>query len=115
MKLLLDESLPRDLRLHLPGHEGGTVPERGWVSKSNGELLQLASPEFDALLTADQNLEFQQNVSRYEIGVVVLVAPSNRVPDLLPLVPRVLEILPGLRPRTLVRVESPTAGENGGE
>ena len=47
MKLLLDESLPKDLRLHLPGHEVATVPERGWASKSNGELLQLASPEFE--------------------------------------------------------------------
>ena len=115
MKLLLDESLPKDLRLHLPGHEVATVPERGWASKSNGELLRLASPEFDALLTADQNLEFQQNVSRYEIGVVVLVAPSNRVQDLLPLIPRVLELLPDLRPGTLVRVESPAAGGNGGK
>jgi hypothetical protein len=114
MKLLLDESLPKDLRLHLPGHEVATVPERG-ASKSNGELLRLASAEFDALLTADQNLEFQQNVTRYEIGVVVLVAPSNRVQDLLPLVPRVLELLPGLRPGTLVRVETPAAGGDDGE
>ena len=110
MKLLLDESLPKDLRLHLPGHEVATVPGRGWASKSNGELLQLASTEFDALLTADQNLEFQQNVSRYDIGVVVLVASSNRVQDLLPLVPRLLELLPGLRPGELVRVAAQPTG-----
>jgi len=59
--------------------------------------------------------QFQQNVSRYAIGVVVLVAQSNRVQDLLPLVPRVLQLLPDLRPGTLVRVESPATGGNGGE
>ena len=52
MKLLLDESLPKDLRLHLPGHRVSTVPERGWASRSNGDLLRLAGSEFDVFLTA---------------------------------------------------------------
>lgn len=104
MKLLLDESLPKDLRLHLPGHQVTTVPERGWASKSNGELLGLAAEEFDAFLTADQNLEYQQNPSRYDIAIVVLVARSNRVQDLVPLVPRLLQVLPEVRPGRLFRV-----------
>jgi hypothetical protein len=104
MKLLLDESLPKDLRLHLPGHQVTTVPERGWASRSNGELLRLASGEFDVFLTADQNLEYQQNPSNYDIAVVVLAANSNRIQDLLPLVPQVLELLPDLMPGRLVRV-----------
>jgi hypothetical protein len=104
MKLLLDESLPKDLRLHFPGHQVSTVPERGWASKSNGELLRLASAEFDAFLTADQNLEYQQNPSRHDLVIVVLAASSNRLLDLLPLVPRVLDLLPGLKPGHLVRV-----------
>ncbi len=86
MKLLLDESLPRDLRLHLQGHQVATVPERGWASKTNGELLQLASEQFDVFVTADQNLEYQQRVSTFEIGVAVLAGRSNRLEDLLPLV-----------------------------
>ena len=104
MKLLLDESLPKDLRLHLSGHQVSTVPERGWASKSNGELLRLASAEFDAFLKADQNLEYQQDPSRYDLAIVVLTATSNRLQDLLPLVPRVLDLLPGMRPGQLVRV-----------
>ena len=104
MKLLLGESLPRDLRLHLLGHEVVTVPERGWASKANGELLQLASAEFDAFLTADQNLEFQQNVARYPVAIVVLVARSNRIEDLAPLVPRLLDLVPRLRRGELIRV-----------
>ena len=104
MKLLLDESLPKDLRLHLPGHQVSTVPERGWASRSNGDLLRLASSEFDAFLTADQNLEYQQNLAKYNIVIVVLAARSNRLQDLVPLVPRLLQLLPDLRPGQLTRV-----------
>ena len=104
MKLLLDESLPKDLRLHLTGHQVSTVPERGWASKQNGELLELASGDFDAFLTADHSLEFQQNVARYRIAVVVLAGRSNRIADLLPLVPRILALLESLRPGQVERV-----------
>ncbi len=104
MKLLLDESLPKDLRRHLSGHQVSTVPERGWASKTNGDLLLLASAEFDAFLTADQNLQYQQNPSKYEIAIVVLAARSNRVEDLLPLIPRLLSLLPDARPGRVVRV-----------
>ena len=104
MQVLIDESLPRDLKRHLPEHQVTTVPERGWASKSNGELLRLASSEFDVFLTADQNLEFQQNMSDYDIAIVVLVAPSNRLSDLVPLAPRILEVLQSVEPGSLVRV-----------
>ena len=62
MKLLLDESLPRPLADLLPGHDVRTVVQSGWSSLSNGELLRKAATEFDALVTADQNIEFQQNL-----------------------------------------------------
>lgn len=104
MKLLLDESLPQDLRLHLSDHEVIIVPYRGWASKKNGELLQLASAEFDVLITADQNLEHQQNVSNFEIAVIILEAPSNRLDHLIPLLPRLLAILSSVRPGHLYRV-----------
>ena len=104
MKLLLDESLPQDLRLHLSGHEAVTVPFRGWASKRNGELLRLASPEFDVFITADQNLEHQQNIGQFDIAVVILMAPSNRLADLMPLVPKVLGLLASVRPGHIYRV-----------
>jgi len=104
MKRLLDESLPRDLRLHLPGHEVTTVPQCGWAGRRNGELLRLASAEFDAFLTADQNLEHQQDLASLPISVVVLAAASNRLTDLLPLIPKLLLALDRLEPRQLVRV-----------
>jgi len=104
VKLLLDESLPQDLRLHLSGHEAVTVPFRGWASKRNGELLRLASPEFDVFITADQNLEHQQNIGQFDIAVVILMAPSNRLADLMPLVPKVLGLLASVRPGHIYRV-----------
>jgi hypothetical protein len=65
-----------------------------WASKKNGQLLSLAQVDFDIFLTSDRNLSHQQNLSTFDIAVVVLVAPSNRIDDLRPLVPRVLEVLP---------------------
>jgi predicted nuclease of predicted toxin-antitoxin system len=56
MKLLLDESLPRRLRDHLPGHDVATVQECGWAGTTNGKLLSLAESDYEAFLTADQNL-----------------------------------------------------------
>ena len=94
MRVLLDECLPRRLKRELVGHEVSTAPEMGWASKKNGQLLSLAQVDFDIFLTSDRNLSHQQNLSTFDIAVVVLVAPSNRIDDLRPLVPRVLEVLP---------------------
>ena len=88
MRILLDESLPRDLALALTGHETQTVQKRGWAGLKNGELLHVASAEFQALLTGDRNLEFQQNLATLPMAVVVLVAVNNRLETLQPLIPR---------------------------
>lgn len=77
----------------------------GWSSKRNGELLRLMLMErFEALLTVDQNLEFQQNVRASGVGVVVVLAKTNRVKELRPLVPRMLQALDRLTPGELIRV-----------
>jgi len=63
MRLLLDECVPRPLKRELTGHQVSTVVEMGWSNKRNGELLTLVRAEgFDAFLTVDQNLTFQQNL-----------------------------------------------------
>lgn len=90
MRVLLDECLPRRLKRELPGHDAKTAPEMGWASKRNGELLQLAERDFDVFLTVDGNLQHQQNLSRFSIAVIVLIAPSNRFHDLQPLMQTVL-------------------------
>jgi predicted nuclease of predicted toxin-antitoxin system len=93
VRVLLDECLPRRLKRELVGHDARTAPEMGWTSKRNGELLALAAAAFDVFLTADRNLSYQQDVSAFNIAVIVLVAQSNRIDDLRPLAPRVLEVL----------------------
>lgn len=93
MRVLLDECLPRRLKRDLPGHEARTAPEVGWASKRNGELLRLAERQFDVFLTVDQKLQHQQNLSAFDIAVIVLMASSNTLAELRPLMPRVVESL----------------------
>jgi uncharacterized protein DUF5615 len=83
--VLLDESLPRPLAREFRLHEVETVHGRGWAGLNNGKLLTQAAADFDVFVTADQNLRYQQNLRGFDIAVVVLVAPSNRLEALLPL------------------------------
>lgn len=83
-----------------------TVTEQGWQSKENSELLTLASPCFDVLVTADQKLQYQQNLSRFDLGIVVLVAYKNRLVDYLPLVPEIREALKTIRAGQVVRLST---------
>jgi predicted nuclease of predicted toxin-antitoxin system len=100
VRILLDESLPRPLTRLLPEHDVRTVAAMGSAGKHNGELLRLAAAEFDVVLTADQNLEYQQDIGALPIAVVVLVASTNRIQSIRPLVPA----LQTAAPRRLVRV-----------
>jgi hypothetical protein len=104
VRILLNESLPRPFARLLPEHDVWTVAAMGWTGKRNGAFLQLAAAEFDALLTADQNLEHQQNLGALPIAVIVLVAPTKRIQSPRPLVPALLQTLQTLAPRRLVRV-----------
>lgn len=99
MRLLLDESLPRGLKGEFGSHEVTTVTDMGWTGKDNGELLELASGQFDLFLTADQGIQYQQNLAGFDIAVVTLAAKSNRLKDLRPLVPKLLAVLGELKPR----------------
>ncbi len=104
MRLLLDESVPRRFRRALPAHIVKTAVEMGWGGVKNCRLLALAAAEFDAFITVDQNLPYQQNVAALPIAVVVLVSRSNELQALLPLVPRLEEVLATLQPRSLVQI-----------
>ena len=66
----------------------------GWAGKRNGELLTLAAAQFDVLITVDQNLQRQHDLTKYNLAVVVLRANTNRLQDLRPLVPVLLQMLP---------------------
>ena len=77
MKLLLDQGTPVPLRKHLSNHTVQTAYEKGWSNLKNGDLLTQAEAEgFDALITTDQNLRYQQNLTKWKISVVVLLTTN---------------------------------------
>jgi hypothetical protein len=95
---LLDEWVDQRFRRDLVGHEVITVQEAGWAGKKNGELLALAAKTYPVFITVDRNLYFQQNLSTFNIAVVVLAARTNRLADLRPLAKDVLLELSILKP-----------------
>jgi hypothetical protein len=85
MRILLDECAPRRLRRELPGHDVHTVQEMGWSGEKNGDLLRLMTGQgFELLLTVDQSIGHQRNLQGSSVAVIVLIAVSNRLADLLP-------------------------------
>ena len=98
MRLLLDECVPARLRRALPTHQVTTVVEAGWSGVKNGKLLALAATSFDAFITVDKNLPYQQNISTLPVAVLVLDAVSNELPYLLPLIPALEAALANLKP-----------------
>jgi uncharacterized protein DUF5615 len=94
VRVLLDECVDRRLAADIHGHDVKTVPEAGWAALKNGDLLRRAQHEFDAFVTVDQHLPFQQALSRFSLAVIVLRAPSNRLTELRGLIPELLAALP---------------------
>ena len=105
MRVLLDECLPRKLKFEVDAEFVQTVPEAGWASKQNGELLSLAELSFDVLITNDQNMEHQQSISQFAIAVIVLVAGTNDIDDLMPLMPKLNAVLISIKPGTIEYVK----------
>lgn len=106
MRVLLDECVDRRLARHLQQFTVRTVPEMGWATIKDGALLVLAEREFDVFVTVDRNLAFQQTIRKFALAVIVLAARTNRLADLMPLVPELCEVIP-LAPKgevTIIRV-----------
>lgn len=73
MRLLFDHNVPRKLRNFLPGHEVKTALEMGWAGLENGELLKAAEAEnFQVMVTCDQNISYQQNLTGLQLALVAL-------------------------------------------
>ena len=90
MRLLLDENLPKRLKLDFPEHEIYTVRDKNWNGIKNGDLLKLLiENKFDAMLTFDKNLQYQQNFKKFTITVFVLVAKINSYTELKKLSPQI--------------------------
>jgi uncharacterized protein DUF5615 len=107
MRIFLDECIDWRLGRDLVGHEIKTARQMGWTTIKNGELLTLAAESFDAFVTVDRNLAFQQNVTSAAIAVIVLRAPTNRLADLKTLVPFLLSHLPNCRTGIVTYIDAP--------
>lgn len=93
MRVLLDACVPQRLRHHLPGHDVETAQFARLEGLVDAELLDAAEFRFDVVVTCDRSVQWQQNMSGRTIAVVVLAARTNRIIDLMPLVPALLEAL----------------------
>ncbi|MCB4757368.1 MAG: DUF5615 family PIN-like protein [Elusimicrobia bacterium] len=98
MKLLLDECMDRHLARSLKNHFVRTVPQMGWASFKNGELLALAQNQFDVFITVDRHLPNQQHLAKFKIAVLVIRTTSNRLADLKPLLPAILAAIERTKP-----------------
>jgi len=104
LKVLIDECVDSRLAPHLGALHVRTVAERGWGGITNGKLLALAAAEFDVFITVDRNLSFQQHLPKFDIAVLLMIAKTNRVNDLVELVPDLLAILPRAAKGAVTRV-----------
>lgn len=104
MKILLDECVPRPLRRELIGHEVRTVADMRWEGIKNGALLRLAALQFDVFLTVDRHIPEQQNMRGFQLALVLLLVPDNKLHSLSPLVPDMLAALTTIQPGDMVRI-----------
>jgi predicted nuclease of predicted toxin-antitoxin system len=102
MKILLDECTPRVLKKYLTDFEVTTVQEVGWAGITNGALLQLAENQFDVLVTSDQNLKYQQNLTGRQLAILQL--PTNHVPVVIKIAPLVNIALANIKPGEFVEI-----------
>ena len=108
MKVLVDECVPRAMKLFLAsnGQDCLTVQEAGWAGKRNGELLQLAENAFDVFIMLDTNLQYQQNLVGRKIALVVLSARSSQLPHLSPHFPACVEAVERIKAGEIIVVGS---------
>ena len=106
MRVLLDECIDWRLSRDLTDHDVRTARQMGWETLKNGELLALAATQFEAFVTVDRNLSFQQNLALRPIAVLVLRVKTNRLADLRALVPELLTALDQAKPGAAVSIGS---------
>ena len=106
MRVLIDECVDRRLGRELGSHFVRTVQQQRWSGMADGRLLFRAQDEFDVLVTTDRNLPRQNRVADYRIAVIVLSARSNRLGDLLELVPALLARIEKAKPGEVVELRA---------
>ena len=102
MRILFDHGTPAPLRRALAGHESITAYEKGWATLINGDLLTAAEKEFDAFITTDQNLRYQQNLANRQMAILVL--PTTSWPKIQRHIDRVVASVNALKPEDFIEL-----------
>ncbi|HEV8060074.1 MAG TPA: hypothetical protein VGP68_09385 [Gemmataceae bacterium] len=105
MRVLFDQGTPAPLRRALTAHLVSTAYEMGWSALSNGDLLDAAETQFDAFVTTDQSLRYQQNFASRRLAILVL--PFANWPKLQSHVATIVSIVDGLKPGDYLELALP--------
>lgn len=103
--MLLDECVPKRVLSEFPDHDVSTIEQAGLKGLKNGRLLNAASGSFDVLITVDKNIQYQQNLSKLPVAVVLLMVRSNRYESIVPLVPLALKRLATIRVGEMITID----------
>jgi hypothetical protein len=103
MKILFDHGTPAPLRRQLAGHEISTAYEMGWAKLNNGDLLAAAEKSFDAFVTTDQNLCYQQNLTGRRLAILVL--PTTSWPEIQKHTDKISDAVVALKPGDFVELD----------
>src|SRR5687767_11397585 len=104
MRILLDENVPKKLKRAFPSFVVSTVTEMGWAGTSNGALLSMAEGVFDALLTVDKSIQYQNNFADRKVILVTMIVKQNKIHFLLPLIPKVIQALQSAVPGQVINI-----------
>jgi hypothetical protein len=107
MRILIDECIDERFRNALTGHDSQTARYAALAGLKNGDLLKAAEvAKFDVFLTVDQGIEYQQNLTGRKIAIIIFRTKSNRLHDLLQLVPACLARIESIQPGQIVSIEA---------
>ncbi|MEK7727342.1 MAG: hypothetical protein AAB354_02950, partial [candidate division KSB1 bacterium] len=105
LRILIDECTPHLVKKRLPQFAIKTAQEMGWGGIKNGKLFGLAEGQFNVLISTDQNLSHQQNLTGKQLAVIIL--PSNKVPIVAQLLPAIEQAINIIQPGTFFEIPLP--------
>lgn len=106
MRILFDQGVPVPLRRAFSFGEVKTAYEMGWSNLENGTLLEEAEARFDAFVTTDKNLAYQQKIAGRRLAILVL--PTPRWPDLQPVASEIANAVLSLKEGDFIHWQMPS-------
>ena len=107
MRVLLDECVNPRVKSAFPDHEVQTVQGMGWGGITNGKLVDLAQQSFDVFVTVDENLEHQQNLAKFTLGLVIVAVPDNHIKFFIPPFPDLRKAVESVGPGRVIHIVHP--------